>query len=204
MKKTLLKSAMLGIVGVGLVAGNAMATPVSVYEKYEGYQFVAEDETYTFDFDLVLSGNANTNSALTMTNDEAIGFDNIPLESAYVNIGIYSDDFAFEKMQFELTAYFDSVTTTLFDGWIFLNSWNGPNKLFSFDVSSTGILDDPYGDISITASFTPWYTFNNNDFAITEVGIGGTYEPVPEPTTMLLFGTGLAALVAARRVRRKK
>jgi len=29
--------------------------------------------------------------------------------------------------------------------------------------------------------------------------ISGTYEPVPEPSTMLLFGTGLASLVAATR-----
>lgn len=197
MKKTLFRSVVLGLAGVAIMAGNSMATVVDAYENYTGYQYVGENQSYTFDFDLVLSGNELTNSNLTMMNDEAIGFENIPLESAYVKIGLYSVDWVWEKIDFKLTSFFDGVETILYDGWLNLNSWNGPNKMFEFDVSGTGILDDPFGDIQITASST-WF-LHYNDFAITEVGIGGTYEPVPEPTAMLLFGTGLAGLIAIRR-----
>ncbi len=40
------------------------------------------------------------------------------------------------------------------------------------------------------------------DFGVCSVSLGGTYKdnsPVPEPTTMLLFGTGLASLAAVSR-----
>ncbi len=45
--------------------------------------------------------------------------------------------------------------------------------------------------------------FSNGDFADAKVRTRFTVAPVPEPTTMLLFGTGIAGLVGMRRKRIK-
>ncbi|MDQ3753943.1 MAG: PEP-CTERM sorting domain-containing protein [Acidobacteriota bacterium] len=46
-------------------------------------------------------------------------------------------------------------------------------------------------------------TFSPNSFPLSNVSLNGTVTTVPEPTTMILLGTGLAAMVAKVRKRRK-
>ena len=80
------------ILTVVLLLFSAAPASALVYENYTGYQYVGEGQAYYFYFDLVLSNPGITNSNLTQANDAAVGFDNIPLTSAFVNVDLYSVD----------------------------------------------------------------------------------------------------------------
>ncbi len=78
--------------------------------------------------------------------------------------------------------------------------------------SDDGVNGLKYYDLSFASD--RWYLENyfgwgseNDGYYITEVYgleiVAGTYDPVPEPATILLFGTGLVGLVGSR-VRKKK
>lgn len=87
------------------------------------------------------------------------------------------------------------------DGWV---AWDGANFLYSgaFNVDMSGI-ESGYSlhiDLYSTDGIT---TGKNIIFApFSHDGQGGG-DPVPEPATMLLFGTGLAGLAGVTRRRKK-
>lgn len=182
-------------------AGSAMALPY--YESYEGFQSVQEGQSYSFFFDLVYSNNVYgsapyTNSNLILTQDAASGPDAI-FASAYLDVTLFSTDKNWEAAKITLVAFNDYNKYTLYDG-AFNATSNNPEKNFHFDLNYQSFLDDPWGKVTIAATVS-WWDCNWNDFAITKVAMGGETAPVPEPTTMLLFGTGLAGLAAFGRRR---
>jgi len=192
----------LTVVLLLFTAGTASAL---VYENYEGYQYVREGREYVFYFDLVYNNYGYTNSSLTQVNDAAVGVDNLPLTSAFVNVDLYSVDKAWEEATIQLFAFSGANTYTLYDS-VFSQSANTDTTLnLSFDISNTSFINDPWGLLGIKAVVN-WHNGNWNDFAITQVGIGGETgaAPVPEPATMLLLGTGLIGIAGVGRRRMKK
>lgn len=73
--------------------------------------------------------------------------------------------------------------------WVGWTAWFGSEldilqRLTSFSVTTSAVINDIYFS---------WNWDRNN------VGLASTGSPVPEPATMILFGSGIAGLLAARR-----
>jgi hypothetical protein len=73
-------------------------------------------------------------------------------------------------------------------------------NFFTFSITGgTGLFNGATGTLSGPGSVT----FLQGGFTSGTNTLNGTITTVPEPTTMLLLGTGLAAVVAKVRKRRK-
>ena len=79
-------------------------------------------------------------------------------------------------------------------------------EIFGFSIVNEGIMDLEMADIttgphSLTLEMTGW-KFTNNDFLV--ITLLTRHEEVPEPTTLALFGIGLAGLGFMTRRRRNR
>ncbi len=93
-------------------------------------------------------------------------------------------------------------------GWAEDGSWDlgeVDTGIYSYNVD-VAYVGDGFFEVTIAnadLNYPGVFDIFGQDFYITQSDLTITYEPIPEPTTMLLFGAGIAGLAVVGRKRRK-
>lgn len=161
-----------GTSNVALTAGSMATTEVIGYD--DGYALWAQS---SFSANFTLSG--NTQVEISIPVDLLVD----PTGTTPTVPGVGVEAYARTMLQLSSLSYAVLAYDTLWrDHWTSGNLNGNLHVVFQNTDSSdyTGAMD--VNAYSVTMSYAP-----------------ATTAPVPEPTTMLLMGTGIAAIVAARR-----
>lgn len=228
MKKTLLKSALMALAGVGLMVGSAMATPTLTLYDGTNTVTVNDDEandsyaapgivTYIGsigEWNLNVSTGINLgtpteprldlNSVNTSTGDGSslrlefydYGFDASAITGFWTGIGGTTEGTITGAVYYSLDNGTSWEEMTTFGP--FVGSDASPS---AFSGSSSIYTPFPAFADSVAFKLTATISHAAGDNVVTS--FDEEIAPVPEPATMLLFGTGLAGLAGIARRRKK-
>lgn len=209
MRKQILKSLLLAIAGVGLMAGSALAVPLPAeYEEvFPSAITTATDISAQFGYSIWTSDPARLSWHIRWNDGDPTASNpfngTISLEN---NIGVFSTfNFEFGDVAFDTPESAFWITFTAFDadGLDFFIIPTASPSFVGFDLFYRGTEVGPDG---ITPLENYIYLGTETVASLTgdqDFKVAAPVSPVPEPATMLLFGAGVVGLIGARRRNKK-